>query len=91
VLKVYAGLLDEVCDAYTGGACNLAPLAVEAVFEGFVEEYAVLETIALAVGAGTLGAGIIWIVGHYGTYRLAKGAFLALLEIVCADVPFLHG
>ena len=87
---VYAGLLDKVCDAHARRARDLAALAVEAVFQGIVEEDSVLEPVSLAIGAGTLGAAVCGVVCHDGAHRLTERALLALLEVLGAYVSLLH-
>ena len=85
-----AGGLDDVGDIHAGGTDDLASLAVQAVFEGLVEEVRVLEPETFSVGTGLLRAGIARIHRHDRTVGRAYGAFHALFEVMRAGGVFLQ-
>ena len=85
-----AGALDKVGNLDSGGTGHFAALAVEAILKGIVEENAVLEAVPLAVGPRLLRAAVSWVVGHHRADGLADRTLLALFEIACTYVSFLH-
>ena len=85
-----AGGLDDVRDVDAGRAGDLAALAVQAVFEGLVEEVRVLEPEPFSVGTGLLGAGVARVHRHDRAVGRADGAFHALLEVMRAGGVFLQ-
>ena len=92
---VFGAVLDtrrlyDVAYAHVRRAGNLTPLAVETVLQRAVEEVGLLQTQALAVGAGLLGARIVGIHRRYGTIDRTDGALDALFEIVFADCILLN-
>ena len=86
LVVAYAGGLYYVADTHVIGARHLAPLAVEAVFEGVVVEIGIFQAIALAVGAGLLRSRICSIDSSHGAVHRADGALYALFEIVGAYI-----
>ena len=86
----YAGGLDYVPYPYARRACHFAPLAIEAVLECLVEEYAFLQSEPLPVRPSLLRSRIVGIYRYHGAVYSADCTFDALLEIVFAYIVFLH-
>ena len=70
VAVFHAGHLNNVAHLHVLWTCHLAALAVQALFEVFVEEHWIFQTVAFTVGTGLLRAGICWIYcRHWAIYR----------------------
>jgi hypothetical protein len=83
-------VLDNVGDVYTAGTSYLAAFAIQAQLQGLVKIGRVLQAVTFTVGAGLFGAGIV---GGYSGNRAdcgADAAFGTLLEVVLAEVAYLH-
>ena len=86
----YPGRLYDVADLHIVGACHLAALAVEAVFQRLIVEIRAFEAVALAVRTGLFRPRVVGVDGRDRTIDRAYGAFDTRLEIVVAYVLLLE-
>ena len=84
-----AGGLDDVGDIHAGRAGDLAALAVEAVFQRFIEEVRVFQAEAFPVRTGLFRAGIAGIGRNDRAIGGTDRALHALFEVVGACSVFL--
>jgi hypothetical protein len=83
-------MLDNVGNVDSAGTSHLTTLAIQAQLQHLVIIGGILQAVALTVGTGLLGTGIVGSHSGNGADGGADRALGALLEVVLAEVAYLH-